>query len=80
MHSPKDYTITDVNPSSGKVQYRLKQLDFDGKYEYSDVVEVTVDVPASFVLEQNHPNPFNPETTIKYSIPTQQFVTLKVYN
>ncbi len=37
-------------------------------------------VPTSYRLEQNYPNPFNPSTTIEFSIPSAQFVTLKVYN
>ena len=79
-NSPKEYCYTDANPPSGKIKYRLKQIDNDGKYAYSGEVEVSVDVPNLFVLEQNYPNPFNPETIIKYSIPTDQFVTLKVFD
>ncbi|MEK7497081.1 MAG: YCF48-related protein [Patescibacteria group bacterium] len=36
--------------------------------------------PTTFALAQNYPNPFNPATVIKFSIPNQQFVTLKIYN
>ena len=50
--------------------YRLKQIDFDGGYEYSREVEVAISVPTKFELYQNYPNPFNPTTKIKYSIPT----------
>ena len=74
------YSYTDKNLSSGKYYYRLKQIDFDGSYEYSDVVEVTVNVPIVFSLKQNYPNPFNPSTIIKYSIPEKSNVTLKVFD
>ncbi len=36
--------------------------------------------PLTFALEQNHPNPFNPETQIRYSIPKSVNVTISVYN
>ena len=68
-NSPKSYSFVDSNPPSGIVQYRIKQIDFDGKFEYSNIVEVNIEHPVSFALEQNYPNPFNPITTIKYSIP-----------
>jgi len=66
--------------SSNSFSYRLKQLDFDGSYEYSDEVLVTNVTPDKFVLEQNFPNPFNPNTVIKYSITQTGMVTLTVYN
>ncbi|MGA2623781.1 MAG: T9SS type A sorting domain-containing protein, partial [Bacteroidota bacterium] len=37
-------------------------------------------LPTTYSLQQNYPNPFNPATTIKYGIPLQSFVTLKLYN
>ena len=87
-NSPKEYFFTDNlahNPNLNLLQYRLKQIDFDGKYEYSDIVEVKIEAPAEFALEQNYPNPFNPETTISYTIPSNVKgetinVTLKVYD
>jgi len=62
------------------LQYRLKQIDFDGKFEYSDVVEVNYDAPVKFVLDQNYPNPFNPTTKISYEIQVKANVVIKVYD
>ena len=54
--------------SSPQLFFRLKQIDFDGSFEYSDVVEVDI-APSTFSLSQNYPNPFNPSTKIKFTIP-----------
>ena len=77
---PKSYSFIDENLSSGKYQYRLKQIDFDGTFEYSNTIDVEITSPTEFSLEQNYPNPFNPSTNIKYTIGSRQFVTLKIFN
>ncbi len=77
---PQTYSFVDENLSAGKYQYRLKQIDFDGTFEYSKIVEAEINPPAKFSLEQNYPNPFNPTTSIQYAIPSRQFVSLKVFN
>ena len=64
----------------GKLYYRLKQVDFDGSYNYSNVIEVNGVSVSTLQLEQNYPNPFNPATTIKYQLGNDGFVTLKVFN
>ncbi len=70
-NSPKEYSFTDESiENSGKYFYRLKQIDVDGTFEYSPIVEVFVGAPGKFELAQNYPNPFNPATTISYSIPS----------
>jgi|GEM_PF-1654791 len=74
------YSFADESVSSGKYKYRLKQIDYDGTFEYSDIVEVEVGPPTKFSLEQNYPNPFNPSTSIQYTVSKRQFVTLKVYD
>ena len=77
---PKSYSFIDENVSAGSYQYRLKQIDFDGTFEYSNTVDVEITSPTEFSLEQNYPNPFNPSTAISFSIPERSFVTLKVYD
>ena len=62
-------------PACGKYTYRLKQVDFDGSYKYSNQIEIEVEVPSKFELSQNYPNPFNPTTKISYSIPRDGFVS-----
>jgi hypothetical protein len=74
------YSFVDEYLFSGKYQYRLKQIDFDGTFTYSNIVEVDVSVPNKFSLEQNYPNPFNPSTVIKYSIAEESSVNLLIYN
>ncbi len=78
--STKEYNFTDNFVIPGKYLYRLKQVDNNGQFEYSNEIEIEIGLPEIFVLSQNYPNPFNPSTTIKYSIPASNFVTLKVYD
>ncbi len=65
--------------TESRLSYRLKQIDFNGTYDYSEEIEI-LRAPATFSLEQNYPNPFNPTTSIQYAIGSRQFVTLKVYD
>ncbi len=79
-NAPQSYRYSD-NTVSGKIVYRLKQIDRDGKFEYSKEVEVTmVATPTVFALSQNYPNPFNPTTVIGYSIASASHVSLKVFD
>jgi photosystem II stability/assembly factor-like uncharacterized protein len=75
-----EYSYMDEFVSTGKIQYRIKQIDFDGSFEYSNSVEVSIGLPSKFELFQNYPNPFNPITRIAYSVAKKQLVTLKVYD
>jgi len=77
---PKAYSFVDTKLEAGNYTYRLKQIDFDGTFSYSEEINADVEIPIEYSLEQNYPNPFNPSTTIKYSIPEEGFVKLAVYN
>lgn len=79
-NSPKEYSFIDENVSGGKFSYRLKQIDTDGNFEYSKVIEVEFGSPTKFELSQNYPNPFNPTTTIRFSLPQSGNVKLTIYN
>lgn len=80
-NSTKNYSFTDKNVLNGNYSYRLKQIDADGNFNYSPIVEINVNnLPAQFELSQNYPNPFNPSTIIKYSLASKEFVQLRVFN
>jgi hypothetical protein len=76
----RTYVYTDKNIPAGSYSYRLKQVDYDGTFEYSDVVEVEVGAPAEFALDQNYPNPFNPSTKINFRLAADSKVSLKVFD
>jgi len=74
------YSFTDNIPLQGKQYYRIKQMDANGTFTIYGPVEVNYIGKFDFALEQNFPNPFNPTTVIKYSIPQPGIVSIKLYN
>lgn len=79
-NSPKSYIYTDRTATGGDYLYRLKQIDTDGSYSYSPVIEVRGYSPGLFTVKQNYPNPFNPSTVIRFFFPEQADYTFTVYN
>ncbi|MBS1551707.1 MAG: T9SS type A sorting domain-containing protein [Bacteroidetes bacterium] len=77
----RNYEFRDRNLASGTYNYRLKQIDFNGNFEYFNLSnEVEIGIPDRFSLSQNYPNPFNPNTKIAFEIPKEGNVTLSVYD
>jgi hypothetical protein len=74
------YSFVDENLSEGYYQYRLKQIDFDGSFEYSKIIEAEINSLINFSLEQNYPNPFNPSTKISWQSAVNSKQTLKVFD
>jgi hypothetical protein len=74
------YSFTDKGVANGSYNYRLHQIDFNGSSKYYNVSEDIIVNVSQFTLAQNYPNPFNPATKIKYSIPEDGIVKLKVFN
>ena len=79
--SPVSYSFTDRGLASGTYSYRLKQVDFNGNFEYFNLSnEVNIGTPDNFKLMQNYPNPFNPSTKINYSLPYDGKVSLAIFD
>jgi hypothetical protein len=79
-NTPKDYFYKDDINSPGGYCYRLKMIDTDSKFDYSNEISISLEQPIRYELFQNYPNPFNPVTSIKYDIKDRGLVTLKVYD
>jgi hypothetical protein len=77
----QNYSFTDRGLNSGKYNYRLKQIDYNGNFEYFNLSgEVVIGVPDKFDLSQNYPNPFNPTTKINFDLPFDSKVMMKIFD
>ena len=80
-NSPQQYSYSDNVGTAGTYSYRLKQIDHNGAFTYSQEIRVEVGgVPKEFALAQNYPNPFNPTTTISFTLAEDGHVSLKVFD
>lgn len=79
--STNSYEFVDRNLSSGKYNYRLKQIDYNGNFQYHELAgEVSIGAPKEYSLSENYPNPFNPVTKINFDIPVSGIVKLSVFD
>jgi hypothetical protein len=77
----RNYNFTDRGLNTGKYYYRLKQMDYNGQFEYLNLRnEVSIGIPVEYNLSQNYPNPFNPVTSINFDLPFDQNVSLRLYD
>ena len=76
-----NYSYVDNTVDAGLYQYRIKQIDKNGTFKYSSVMQVETGLaPKILSLGSNYPNPFNPSTSIEFSVPVDGRAALKVYN
>lgn len=78
--TPRSYRYSDDEVQSGRYYYRLKQIDLNGNVALSKIIEIALPLPDDLQLFPNYPNPFNPSTTISYTLPVDGDVELTVYN
>ena len=67
------------NLKASRIYFRLKQTDFDGTSQFSNIVEISLR-PIKFELSQNYPNPFNPNTKISWQSPVGGLQVLKIFD
>jgi len=79
--APREYSYTDNDLAPGRYMYRIKQVDMDGMFSYYGAAEVEIGLAEKkFELGSNYPNPFNPSTTIRFTLANDGATLLRVYN
>lgn len=80
-NTERRYSYDDKKLNTGKYQYRMKQVDYNGNFSYKNLnSEITMGLPKKFNLSQNYPNPFNPSTKIDYELPADSKVKVIIYD
>lgn len=72
------YRVEDLSP--GQHRFRLKQVDLDGGFAYSPVVELTVPMEKSFTVASTYPNPFRERATVEFAVQEAQSLRIALYN
>jgi hypothetical protein len=80
-NTPTNYSFEDKKLNTGKYNYRLKQIDYNGNFEYHNLsATVEIGIPKKFEISQNYPNPFNPVTKIDFDLPFDSKVSIRLYD
>ena len=79
--APREYSYSDNNLIPGRYAYRIKQVDMNGAFSYYGAAEIEIgSAEKTFELEANYPNPFNPSTTIRFTLANDGATLLRVYD
>ncbi len=75
----QNYSFTDKKINGECLYYKIKQIDFDGSYKFSEIISVQIPLE-NFVLTQNYPNPANPTTIISFTVPQKTLVKIELFS
>ena len=80
-----EYAYIDYNVTANeRYDYRLADVDYDGNIKYHSTQLMNISIlssnPGIYLLHQNYPNPFNSNTKIKYWLPEESIVNIKIYD
>lgn len=80
LSSPQGNWVLSIQNTSGQPEGRLLGWGIRLNNSVTNIEQVSGSIPDKFTLEQNYPNPFNPVTRIRFSIPSESDVALKIYD